>query len=480
VVTKIRNINAKIPDNQESVDDGMFIEISRRGEGVFGVYEQHEQFNFTRVPLEDIDTMLEIDGQAIALFNILTLPLRSYARNWTIVPAKGGKREARFVEKHFRSEYYEGGMATKLDSIIANLCLSFAHGYKLFEKVFRLNEQEQIVYERLAPRTYKNTWVIVDKYGYFDGFRQRVSYQNEYIDLPVPKKYSALFTINDERNPNYGKSLFLPAYYHFDKKHKMYYIAHLAHQLNAVPGRVGKAPQGTKEKRREQYLAALEKFGFNSALVLPDGFELDQFPKNIRAVSPYMEIINHHDVQMAKSVVAQFMELGLGSSSGSWALSKNQFDIFLFTFTLYLEMIAEFFNCQIIPQLIDYNFGTNKYPKLKFLDIADTSTELLKEVFYKVAIDEDPNVSPEFLYSMEKAIAKKAGLDEIAYENGELKVKFSKGAYPAEPNEPPTPTGGPEPAAINNKSRQNSSKNRPAAQNKAGAKQPPNQNPPSP
>lgn len=455
--------------------DMAFQQVAVGGLGVFGTgFDQHEQINVSRVTLRQLDNMIEIDGQAAALFSILTLPFRANVNNYDIIPQEGGKREAAFIEDQLRKAPEDGGMKIAFDDVSANICMAFLHGFKVFEQVFHVNQKEQITLDYLLPVAPYDVWVRVDDFGFFDGFVQRTSYQGRYINARVEKPYSAIFTIGHEKNPHYGKSLFLPAFYHFDKKHKLYYIAHIAHQLNATPVRVGNTPPGTIEEKKEAFLKAIESIGFNTAIVMPDGYTLDQFPKNIRTISPYMEIINHHDVMMSKAIVAHFMELGLAGQSGSWALSKNNFDLFMDTYEIYNQMYANFWNRQIFPKMVDWNYNTKKYPKIRVRASNDRQRELLRDIFYKVAVDEAPNVSAEFLYQMEKEISAELGFGSLTYEDKTQPVSFAKDVYPRQPIQSAPMAGG----VKGIDGAQGSSRNRPTKRSIASSsEQPKNQNP---
>lgn len=74
------------------------------------------------------------------------------------------------------------------------------------------------------------------------------------------------------------------------------------------------------------------------------------------------------------TVLADFIFLG-HQQNGSWALSSDKTALFAMACGAYLDIIAETFNSQGIPNLIDINgkhfAGITDYPKLTHGDIED-------------------------------------------------------------------------------------------------------------
>jgi hypothetical protein len=72
-----------------------------------------------------------------------------------------------------------------------------------------------------------------------------------------------------------------------------------------------------------------------------------------RANVGVLEMLEYYDRRMAMAVLAQF--LILGSTVGSWALSRDQSDIFLMALEGWATMIAETINRHAIPKLMRMN-----------------------------------------------------------------------------------------------------------------------------
>ena len=90
--------------------------------------------------------------------------------------------------------------------------------------------------------------------------------------------------------------------------------------------------------------------------------------------------ISHHDRQIAKSILAQFLELGADGGGGSYALSEDQSSLFTLGLTAIANQFCEVVNKELIEELVYYNFdlkANQTLPKLDFAKIGDVDYEKL-------------------------------------------------------------------------------------------------------
>ena len=216
-----------------------------------------------------------------------------------------------------------------------------------------------------------------------------------------------------------GESAFYPVFYHYDKKHKLYAISHLAYQLNAVPVRIGKHPKSMRGEDLITFRNALSALGTSVAMTIPDTCEVEPFESG-RRLTEFLYLLQHHDTEMRLAFLAQFMGLGTEGGGGSYALSQDQSNLFLMSLMGLLEDIAQVFNTQIIPQLIDWNFGTRKYPKLVFTPFSDAIRSAVMTTFSNLLQARFPQVSEEFILKLEQLVSEELGM-ELDYK--EIKKK---------------------------------------------------------
>ena len=140
----------QIPDDQRSIPSALAGERGSLWDST-RLFEWYEQgLIFLRGPVEDyeIEGMLRTDGRARAVEQVLTLPIRG--ARWVIDAADGDSGERDFVMDLLTRPADEGGMKTPLTQVIAQTCSAYLYRSACFEKVFKLNGDGKVVYDRRA------------------------------------------------------------------------------------------------------------------------------------------------------------------------------------------------------------------------------------------------------------------------------------------------------------------------------------------
>ncbi len=118
---------------------------------------------------------------------------------------------------------------------------------------------------------------------------------------------------------------------------------------------------------------------------VPVGWEIGFLDMKTSTTKNLKDMILHHDRQITKSVLAQFLELG-GSQTGSFALSANQSELFLLSLQAIAKKIQEVLNNHAIRELVDLNFGKQKvYPTLEFGRIGTVDFEKLSVALFRLS-----------------------------------------------------------------------------------------------
>lgn len=388
----------------------------------------------TNKPLVTIEQLVDMrrrDGQAKALVQLVTLPLRLALQTGTFVePEEGGaEKETEFANQMWTTPPLGGGMTTPKNKLIRQLLLSIADGFAAFEIVRHIPKdgplKGKVTLRKLAYRDPRTIRFKVDKNGGYAGFRQ-VTHDGEgkLVDVALKPSKTLVITQHDEQNPFYGISLFESAYPHYDAKRKLYYIAHLAAQFAAVPGRIGKIPHGARLTEVNAFRVQLQNFAFNASMMLPPDYEVDSF--NTSSNFDFLKLIDHHNQQMSKSVLASFFDqqqraVLIENNTGSDAAA----DLFLSNIQTITDDIADALTHYLIPQFIDFNFGSKKYPVFKPGELSDSSKAAISEMFKTVVVAGILNSTPEFVRELEKKVADELGLD-IDY--AEIEAKEAEAA----------------------------------------------------
>jgi len=102
-------------------------------------------------------------------------------------------------------------------------------------------------------------------------------------------------------------------------------------------------------------------------------FDIKGLTGRTKDLSPSIE---HHDKMIARSILAQFLNLG-STDVGSFALARDQSSFFLMALKSVGKNICDTVNRYAIPQLVDYNWpGITAYPKLK---VSGMETKAMKD-----------------------------------------------------------------------------------------------------
>jgi hypothetical protein len=358
--------------------------------------------------------MRRMDGQAQALYRLLALPIRAALSKATFVPADGGEAEADFIDLQFNLPPASGGMSVTFHKFMGQLLQALFDGFSPFEQVYDYATygplKGKYVLRKLAYRQPNTITIIEGKDGHFNGFRQRAYRNGEAVDVHIPRDRAFYFAAQEEERKYYGVSFFQSAFYHYDKKVKMYYIAHLAAQRAAVGTRVGTIPNSATENQKRVFAQNLSNLAIAQWMMVPENFKVEMLKEG--GSFPFLDYINHHNNQMSKSLLANFFDKDTGGGQGDAKLvsfGQPGDDMFILMLRAIMDDIANSINHYIIPQLIDWNFSGGKYPQFRWAELTDEQKALISGTFDKLASAQ--TTSPEFVRELEKKMADEMGLE---------------------------------------------------------------------
>ena len=376
---------------------------------------------------EKLHAMFKTDGQVAGLWRLLTTPIRSSGMQvMKSQKDRFGKRELDFINSVLFSEDEYYGMRIPMEHVIATGLRMLIDGWSPHEMVWKIIEG-QVRVEKLAYRSPRTITPKLDAHGEIEYYvqkrqntirdytstdRSNRTFVDEAGDIIIPRQKVLHFVYGYEWNSVFGRSFFLQAYYHFEKKHKLYYISHLAAQIKALRLRLVKSPKGADKDRVTAVVRQVSKLGLNTTLNIPDGYEVE-LPDlgNTGADNGILSLIQHHDSQMSKSVLSQVLDVGVEGNTGSFNLSSTHLDIFILNLELISQAIAHMINRDLIPKLIDWNFGSGRYPKVVFTPFDTENRRLLTNLFTRIAGAAKLNVSPEFKVAIEEEVSRHLRMD---------------------------------------------------------------------
>lgn len=374
-----------------------------------------ETFNIAEVPITNLLRMYRQDGQISGLYSLMKLPL--IATEFDIIKKdRRSGTEADRIRQNFLEPPHAGGMSTSMRYIKSDMAMASLTAFRGYEKVFEIRDG-YVVLRKLAPRNPTTITILQDAHGGFAGFKQKFIKANPQglTEVTIERERSLLYAANREDNPLYGKSDFLSAYYHYDKLHKLYYVAHMAFQALVLPPRVGTYPPNADPKDVTTFFEGIKRLGFDTALMVKEGYKVESFGTD-RPGMNFMDLIEHHIGQMSKSVLASYMDLGSGKGRGSFALSKDLSAIWIMSVGARAKDIDDTFNWYVIPQLTDFNSNSRKYPRMQHLPLSGEKKDAIANIYTKLMASPSDHASPEFLLALEEQLAKDLELNEIDYD----------------------------------------------------------------
>lgn len=270
----------------------------------------------------------------------------------------------------------------------------------------------------------------------------------DYGLLTIPLSKALLFRTKSRKDNPEGRSILRNAYrsWHFKRRIQEIEGIGIERDLAGLP--VMHAPEGmdiwNDDDDTKKILARLEEMvrGVRrdemEGLVLPYGFEMKLLSSGGTRQFDTNAIIDRYDTRIAMTVLADFIFLG-HQQNGSWALSSDKTELFAMACGAYLDIIAETFNSQGIPSLIDINGdhfkGITGYPTLTHGDIEDAdiqkvSTYIKDMVGIGVLIPDD---------GLEDYIRQIGNLPERVESNDNARRTPEARQYQQEQNQPPEP-----------------------------------------
>lgn len=416
----------------------MMEELGVTSEGVIGSYEQEE--NPDVLAPDTYIYMQENDGSVRSIVRMFTAPI--VATSIKVIPGENDKGEAEFIKSVFMGPLHVGGMTTPLPFVISDMCRAIFEGFRLYEKVPQIIEKGpwkgKIGWRKLAPRDSRTIKLRADKHGGFNGARQLATFGSETVSSNFPPEKCLLYTFQKEKHPLYGESILKTAYYHYDKKHKLYYLAHKKAEIDAIGLKILKIAKagGVTDAERTAAEEAVEQIGVNTRLTLPEGFELEIN----RASAGYdvLNLIEHHDTQIMMSALSQAAQMGTKQKYAyTYGKGFKYQNMYLSqAITSIMHSMEDTLNNWAVAPLIDWNFKSDSYPQLTFTPLTDEIQMMLNDIFYAMMKQKEFRLPSEVENKVIDAISEKLGLEYKspskedalkAFENGKKSMSNSLG-----------------------------------------------------
>ncbi|MEU6580659.1 DUF935 family protein [Nocardia sp. NPDC046763] len=252
--------------------------------------------------------------------------------------------------------------------------LMVQYGHMFFEQVYRISDDGRAHLAKLAPRMPQSIAAItvaadgglvsISQYamgtvtgGFVAGGAGNAK------EIPVSRLVGYIY--EREGGVWIGSSVLRPAYKNWMIKDRLLRVQAQTIERNGMGIPSYKlAPQET-DTAAGQAIATGLRAGDSSGVAMPNGADLQLL--GIQGQIPDANTpIRYHDEQIARSILAHF--LNLGTQTGSWALGSTFADFFVMSLQTLAQAVADTANQHIVEDLVDLNWGPDEPAPLIVFD----------------------------------------------------------------------------------------------------------------
>lgn len=349
------------------------------------------------------------DSQITMLLRTIKTPISS--ADWEIISSSDKPEHS--THQEFIKDYFfniDGLKPTWTKTL--NSILSFLqYGFSVFEVVWREWEWRNNIYmvPDLQFRAQSSVVSINQDEQYVEQQKSKGDTTN------IPFEFLTFFILDQEGNDMRGTSLIRGAYKDWINREEAELLDTVGVRKMALGTPIVKYPKSLSKahpdfKSLEEALMALGTMA-SPYFMLPNIYEFDIVEGKYNAASVNIKI-QRHNVQMSKSVLAQFLELGMQGKSGSYSLGDTQSQLLLNSLKYIVELIQEPLN-RLIETIIIHNFGKQEsYPRVFGMNINREAVQKL--IDNAIALKAAGAV--EFTQRDEDFLRTKADLPELTLE----------------------------------------------------------------
>lgn len=299
-------------------------------------------------------------GDATVRLGLSAIKQPLLSAGWYIKPGKDGKEDDPYVQ--FIDEELFKNPNFSFTQFLRQALLFCDYGNSFFEKVWRVRADGKIGWKKFAPRLPKTIWRYTLQDGVTPGITQILPTGGN-VEIP---QWKLLMFVNEMEGANYeGISLLRAAYKHWYYKDTYYKIDAISSERQGMGVPIIKVPPQAdpRDKAKAKVIAKNLRVNEMAYVDLPIGFTLEYLDMKGKDIKNVHEMVLHHDRQILKAFLAQYLDMGgAGSSGATKSLSDDQSELFLVAEKYIANIFQEQMN-YAIHELIDLNFTGSQAPK---------------------------------------------------------------------------------------------------------------------
>lgn len=307
---------------------------------------------------------------------------------WYIEPFSSDPEDlaiAEFVEFNLFN-----GMTTPWIKTLEQVLKMFEYGFSVFEPVWELrewaprkstpgaNRKQYTMLRKLASRPAST----ISKFNYDDNGGP-VEVEHNAVDangkaklVKIPIEKLVVFTFDQEGGDLTGNSILRSAYRNWYYKDHLYKIDAIQKERHGIgiPDIELQPGYSPADKKAAHELGSNLRTNERAYIVRTTNMKVGFAKIEGQLVEP-LKSAEHHDTMIMKNIMVQFLNLGTGvegGGSGGRATGATSMDMFLKSMRHIAGNICDGTNLYLIPNLVAYNFPTDRFPKIKVRGVGET------------------------------------------------------------------------------------------------------------
>lgn len=345
--------------------------------------------------LENCEVMRKSDGSVRSVLQVIKLPL--LRATWKVEPGApdGGDEEDKTRARKIH-DYLIGGDKRHEGwfDVLRHALLFLDFGFSVHEIVWDVDREGFYFPSRLAPRLPKTVKkFLINPNGTLKAVIQEAPKNGKMKTLRIPGQYCIVLTYEKEGDNYWGIPLLRYLWSHYYYKTELYRIDAVRLDRFGIGIPVIEIAKDYVIKPNEKRLAETILKGLRSHhrayALLPEQLKLKILtPENERGgASGLMEAVDHHDVMMARAVMAQFLTMGQ-QKHGNYGTGVAWADMFLYGLQSVATYICEEYSRQLIRKIYDLNYdiADRAYPKLTASTLEDVNAKELAAALYNLVL----------------------------------------------------------------------------------------------
>lgn len=328
--------------------------------------------------------MLLSDATVRKNYHALSNPIKS--AEWDIEPASEDAQDIKIAALIKQIIFHDlpEGFTSKLDEI-----LTFPwHGHSIFEIIHaNKNHPEFGPYTGLLNLAFRDQRTITEWNFSPEGLLLGLKQEQEgdiRVNVELPAEVLMIF-YNEKKGNDNGYPFCRMMFGNYKRKLLYKQLQAIGIERAAIPVPHLMLPPGI-DRDSEEYADAVDQLAAftqaeQSFFVTPEGYTLNYNQTATFDPAKVQVAIKAENEEMAGSLVAMWLEMGIGGNSAVGSSTGISSDFFKDGIEYIADKISDVFNIDLIPQLVRMNFGDVKMmPKLIHNGIADEAGEELMRV----------------------------------------------------------------------------------------------------